>query len=146
MLRMFRKTTISHVLLIIVMLLVPVQQSFSRTVSRVTSSFDVVNNNKEMKHCKITAETGITTNSNSADSGFTSMQSDSTSMQQGDCCVEDLCDSSNCSFSISFLALFPNQYTIDSFEPQRHIVYVEQREILVLSSELFRPPRNIQLS
>ncbi len=130
MLKMFRKTRKLYAVLITVMLLLPVQQSFSQAFSRISSFRTAESSTMAMEHCNKSVGTIID------DSSLSSIT------QHENCCNDNVCKStSSCSFSISFLALFSNQELLNSFEPQRHPVAVERHEIRVLPSKLFRPPR-----
>ncbi len=141
MLNKFRQAKRAYAVLITVMLLLPMQQSFSQTIKSSTL-FAAENNNMSMEHCK----KGIATNDNSiltsklnqTDSSLTS-----TNRRQENCCDKNNCNTKSCTSSISFITLSPNQDLIHSFEPQRHVSSVEQRERRVLPNELFRPPRKI---
>jgi len=75
---------------------------------------------------------------------FGRLDTNSNNTQASSCCNDSSCDSSHCSFSISFVAFFSNSEFETSFEPLIHIPVVEQRKIRVIASELFRPPRKIQ--
>jgi len=151
MLAIFRKAKKAYSVLITVLLLLPVQQSFSQSLDKMlsVSDTDIV---MDMEHCKTIVDS--MTNSVAADDDRTAQKTslnvptqtdiNSQLVEQDSCCDENICDANHCSFSISFVALFNNYQLPNSFEAQQHVVSVEHREIRVIPSELFRPPRIIQ--
>lgn len=133
MLGMLRKAKKTYVVLITVMLLLPVQQSFAQN-SEVfglagDQSFAIVSMDMGMTHCQQKPN-------KKAGSEF----------DHNNCCDDSSCDSSSCSFSISFIALLPNLDLTNYYTPQQPVFYVEQRDNHVIPSELFRPPRTFQFS
>ncbi|MFV1983524.1 MAG: hypothetical protein ACC657_08285 [Thiohalomonadales bacterium] len=141
MLNKFRQAKKAYAVLITVMLLLPMQQSFSQTLKSITL-FSVDDTNMSMKHCRLIADTGVKDNL-TAKPGKTKTSLTSSNRRQENCCDKNNCDTNSCTSSISFITLSPNQDLIHSFEPQRHVSSVEQSERRVLHTELFRPPRKI---
>jgi hypothetical protein len=133
MLRLFRKARKAYVVMITLLLLLPVQQSFSQSmdplnfVNSTTTMSMTMSDMVNMSHCYIN------------DSNSSSQYQD----QQADCCSDNVCESTNCSSSASSIALFPEHELINSTVSQQRIITVEQHVITVFSTELFRPPRNI---
>lgn len=139
MLNRFRKIKKVCVAMITIMLLLPVQQSFSQSLNHMASftlEESSLSSSMNMEHCQ---SSQVTSDSD------TKTKLSSESQQQDNCCDTNDCDSSHCSISISFIALLPNSVLINSYQPQQHELTVEQFEIRVLPSELFRPPRTIQI-
>jgi len=128
MLDLFRKAKKAYVALITIMLLLPVQQSFAQD-----SSQFVFNNSNTTISAQAT--------SSMSDMGPCPQMS---TEQQGDCCNDDVCDSSKCSTATSFVALLFNHDLNNVYDNQQHESSIIQREFAVLPSKLFRPPRKIQ--
>ena len=129
MLASFRKAKRVSVVLLTVMLLLPVQQSFAQNMDWNLHKFSFAGasyNNADQQM-------------NMSECSKMSMGSE----QQADCCDDSTCDPGHCSSSVSFFALFLNHDLLNSTISQQPVFSVEQREISFLTSELFRPPRKI---
>jgi len=143
MLEIFRKAKKSYTVLITVMLLLPVQQTFAQDSTMLAfennssavdsnGSMDMTSMNMmDMAHCK------------SSKNGKSNLNAQDT-VQQNNCCDENICDSNHCSSAASFVAIILNYDLINAYISQQVVFYVEQREITILPSQLFRPPRIIQ--
>lgn len=142
MLNIFRKSKKVYAVLMTLMLLVPMQQSFSQTLNS-ASSFRMTTRNVVMEHCDKSKSSSI--NITLSKNFTTDIINDSdlaTKAQYENCCTDNVCDSiSHCSFSVSFLALFSNHELYHSFDSQRLSIFVDRHEIPVLTSKLFRPPK-----
>ncbi len=131
MLEMFRKSKKTLVVLLTVMLILPVQQSFAQDSDWTLNELIFTN-----ARCNMT-------NQQMDMSECLEMMSGMDSDQQADCCDDSSCDPGNCYSSAPFVALFLSNDLINSTLSQQLVFSVEQREISFLPSELFRPPRKI---
>ncbi len=108
--------------MIAMMLLLTVQQSFAQNLGEFMAPKASVVTYMDMEHCEIFA-----------------MSQESEQLEN--CCDDNVCDSTHCYSAASVVALFPNHELINAYESQQYMMTFEQREINLLHSELFRPPR-----
>lgn len=122
MLDFFRQAKKLYTVMIAMMLLLTVQQSFAQNLGEFMAPKASVVTYMDMEHCEIFAMT-------------------QESEQLENCCDDNVCDSTHCYSAASVVALFPNHELINAYESQQYMMTFEQREINLLHSELFRPPR-----
>lgn len=109
--------------MIAAMLLLPVQQSFTQNLGEfIMPDASSMVSYMDMEHCEAFAAVFE-------------------SEQRNNCCDDNVCDSTHCYSAASVIALFPNHDLINAYVPQQYAVAFEQREINIIPSELFRPPR-----
>ncbi len=139
MLDMFRKAKKAYLVLITVMLFLPMQQSFADTLSKTIFLFEINtttasysnSDNMTPEHCNTMI-----------DMVYSSFES---ALQDNNCCEENTCDSNHCSYSSAFIALLPSLGAVKFFDNQRYTLSADQRELNVLPTGLFRPPKQIQI-